>query len=149
MRARIHLLAAVVVALLVTSGAALAQSSVRAASSWGLVGTWRVDCSQPRSRSNADLKYVVRDGKLFHDRDFGDSTDTNSVTSAKTKPDGTLELVVSFSKLGESRRFSFMKGRDGRIRAMFNRSERTKEASVLDGKFTSNGQPTPWQTRCY
>jgi hypothetical protein len=44
--------------------AAFAQSNLEAAQSWGLIGTWRLDCKAPASRGNPDLKYAVRDGKL-------------------------------------------------------------------------------------
>lgn len=85
---------------------------------------------------------------LFHDREFGDTRDSNAITSAKTKADGTFEVVVNFAGLSQTRQFSFMKASDGRIRAMSNRDVKTNEYSVVDGKFTSNGKPTPWQAHC-
>lgn len=137
-----------VAALAVSPSRSFTAPIAEAASSWGLIGTWRLDCSKPVSRSNADLKYVVKGGELFHDREFGDTSDSNPVTSARAKSDGTIEIVVDFAGLSQTRRFSFMKAGDGRIRAMSNRNDKTNEPSVVDGKFTSNGQPTPWQTRC-
>jgi hypothetical protein len=128
--------------------AAQAQTTAEVARKWGLLGTWRLDCTQPRSSQNPDLIYVVRDGKLFHDRDFVDSRDSSAVMTATLKADKSLEIVVSFQSLKQTRQFSFMKGPDGRIRAASNRNVDTNEYTVRDGKFVSNGASTPWQTRC-
>ncbi len=125
-----------------------AQTVAQTASSWGLIGTWRLDCSRSLSRDNPDLSYTVRGGKLFHDRDFGDAKDSSPVNTATRKADGSLELVVSFGSLSQTRQFSFIRGSDGRIRAVSNRNVDTDEYSIRDGKFTSNGKSTPWQTRC-
>jgi hypothetical protein len=116
---------------------------------WGLIGTWRLNCSAPASRSDGELKYVIRGGKLFHDREFGDARDSSPVMSATSKADGSLELVVKFDSLSQTRQFSFIKGGDGRIRAISNRNVANNEYTIKDGKFTSNGNPPPWQTRCY
>jgi hypothetical protein len=92
MSAPVRLVAVALLALLVSSGAALAQTVAATASKWNLLGTWLLDCAAPVSRSNAALKYVVRGGKLFHDRDFsGGTTDSSPVTAARVKPDGALE----------------------------------------------------------
>jgi hypothetical protein len=138
----------VVLAVLAQSPAALGQTTAQTASKWGLVGTWRLDCSKPMDGNNPDLAYVVRDGKLFHDRNFGDKRDSSAVVLATTKADGTIEIVVEFASLSQTRQFSFMKAEGGRIRAMSNRNVNTNEYSVRDGKFTANGNATPWQTRC-
>jgi hypothetical protein len=149
MHARIRPFALLLLAVLATPEAALAQSTVETASRWGLIGTWRLDCSLPASRSDGELKYVVRGGSLYHDREFGDARDSSLVTSATRKADGSLELVVKFDSLNQTRQFSFIKGGDGRIRAISNRNVATNEYTIKDGKFTSNGNPPPWQTRCY
>ena len=147
MHAPIRLLGLVLLAVLATSEAR-AETVAQTASRWGLLGTWRLDCSKPASRSDGALQYVVRAGKLFHDREFGDSRDSSAVILATTKADGSLEIVVSFASLSQTRQFSFMKGRDGRIRTFSNRNVDTDEYSIKDAKFTGNGNPTPWQTRC-
>jgi hypothetical protein len=36
---------------------------------------------------------------------------------------------------------------DGTVRAMYNRDEKN-QYSIKDGKFTSNGKPTPPQHKC-
>jgi hypothetical protein len=140
----------VLLAVLVTTEASLAQTVAETASKWGLLGTWRLDCTKPASRSDGALQYVVRGGKLFHDREFGDARDSSSVILATTKADGSLEIVVSFVSFSppQTRQFAFTKGSDGRIRAISNRNVDTNEYSIRDGKFTANGNTPPWQTRC-
>ena len=135
-------------AVLATCEASLAQTIAETAARWGLLGTWRLDCSKPASRSDGALQYVVRGGKLFHDREFGDTRDSSSVMSATTKADGSLEITVNFVSLSQTRQYSMMKGSDGRIRAISNRNVDTNEYSIRDGKFTANGNTPPWQTRC-
>ena len=103
---------------------------------------------QPRSQSNPDLNYVVRGGKLFHDRNFGNNQDSSAVMTAVVKADKSIEIVVKFDSLKQTRQFALMKGPDGRIRAVSNRNVDTNEYSIRDGKFTANGGTPPWQTRC-
>jgi hypothetical protein len=135
--------------VLATAQAAHAQTVVESARKWGLLGTWRLDCAKPRSGSNPDLIYVVRGGKLFHDREFGDRRDSSAVMLATIKRDNSIEITVNFVSLKQTRQFSFTKGADGRIRALTNRNVDTNEYTVTGGKFTANGGPTPWQTRCH
>jgi len=149
MHARIRLIALVFLAFLAIPEVSLAQTNAETASRWGLLGTWRLDCNTPASRSDGALQYVVREGKLFHDRNFGTARDSNQVTSATRKADGSLDLVVKFDSLSQTRQFSFIKGSDGRIRATSNRNVDTNEYTIKDGKFTANGNAPPWQTRCY
>ncbi len=149
MPAPVRLIAIASLALLVLSGTALAQTVVATATKWGLLGTWQLDCGAPVSRSNAALKYVVRGGKLFHDRDFGDGTkDSSAITAAGAGADGTFELTVPFASISQTRQFAFIKGADGRIRVLRNRNVDTDEYSIKDGKFVANGNASPWQSRC-
>lgn len=148
MHARIRPFAVALLAVLLSPEASSAQTIAETASRWGLVGTWRIDCSQPVSRSDGELKYVVRAGRLYHDRNFGDAQDSSAVMSATRKADGSLELVVKFDSLNQTRQFAFIKGGDGRIRAISNRNVDTNEYTIKDGKFTANGNTPPWQTRC-
>ncbi len=143
-----RLAALVLLASLVSPGAPQAQTIVATATKWDLLGTWKLDCAAPTSRANAALKYVVRDGKLFHDRDFSDAKDSSPVTAARTGADGTIELTIPFASISQTRNFAFIKGPGGRIRATFNRNVDTDEYSIKDGKFLSNGNPSPWQSRC-
>lgn len=141
-------LAVALFALLAATEAVPAQTIADTARTWGLLGTWRLDCSKPLSSSNPDLKYVVRDGKVHHDREFGNTRDSSLVASLKAKSDGTLEIIVNFTSLSQVREFTFTKGAENRIRATSNRDVNTNTYSVRNGKFIANGNDTPWQTRC-
>ena len=149
-RARPVVAIAVLVAVLCLAAAppAFAQSNIDVATKWGLLGTWKVDCAKPTSRTNTESVYVVRDGVIYHDRNYGDGRDTSPVQLATLKPAGVLELTVQFIALKQTRQYLFTKAADGRKRAMSNRNVNTDEYTVRDGKFTANGNPTPWQTRC-
>jgi hypothetical protein len=139
--------ALVVAGLLISTELAPAQSAADTLRKWGLLGTWALDCSQPPSRQNSHLTYrATRDGRASHDRAFGDTQDANEVLASTIAADGSLTLRVRFPSLSQTREFSFIKGADGRIRAMSNRAG--GDYSVKNGKFISNGLPTPWQTRC-
>jgi hypothetical protein len=136
------------IGLVAAPSAALAQSNAAMAQSWGLLGTWRLDCAQPKSRENPDLKYVLHDGKLFHDRDFGDATDSQPIIVATRRPDDSLELVVRFDGFAQTRQFIFVHGDNGTLRAVYNRDVDSGTLAIRDGKFTTNGAPTPWQFHC-
>ena len=143
-----NLLCLTLVGLVAAPVAAVAQSNVEVARSWGLLGTWRLDCAKPKSRANPDLKYVMHDGKLFHDRDFGDDADSQPIIVATRRPDDALELVVQFGGFHQTRQFIFVHGRSDSLRAIYNRDVDSGELSIRDGKFTGSGEPTPWQYRC-
>jgi hypothetical protein len=148
-----HRLAGFLLLAMIGGGAAApvayAQSNVEAAESWGLLGTWRTDCKAPASRGNPDLIYVVRDGKLFHDRDFADgTTDSHQVIAATPRPDDLLELIVNFDEFHETRQYGFVHGGPDRLRAIYNRNVNTGDYSIRDGKVTGSGNPSGWQYRC-
>jgi len=148
MLASIRLIAFVLLGSLTSASGVSAQTVVEVATKWGLLGTWQLDCKAPVSRTNAALSYVVRGGKLFHDRQFGDSSDSSAITSAKLKPGGMIEITVHFTSISQTRQQVDVKRSDGRRRTMSNRNVDTNEYSVKDGKFTAKGGETPWQTRC-
>ena len=91
---------------------------------------------------------MVKGGKLFHDREFGDRRDSNPVTSATIRPDGVLDIVIKYDSLSQTREMLFLKASDGRVRSISNKNLDTGEYTIKDGKFTANGNASPWQTRC-
>jgi hypothetical protein len=139
--------AAVLIAL-IADGSAKADSTTDAVKRWGLIGTWAVDCGKPAARGNTYLSYAIEpDGIAVHSRDFGDGKDSQEILAAEVTADGQLTLRIRFPQLGETREFSLLKGTDGRYRTMSNHD--TKGGySIRDGKFTFNGNRTPWLTRC-
>jgi hypothetical protein len=143
-----RVLAFALLSLLTTRGAAFAQTPAETAAEWGLLGTWRLDCSQPASPTDPDLTYVARNGALFHDRNFGSTKDSNPVLSATTTASGGIEILVKFDPPGRTRQWTSIKRADGRLRTVSNRNVDTDEYSIRDGKFVANGQDAPWQTHC-
>lgn len=133
---------------LAVASSALAKTPADSARNWGLLGSWKIDCAAPASRDNGDLAYVVRDGALFHERDFGDYQDINRVLSAKVIRGGAIDLVVDFGGLHQAREFVFSKGRGGRARTISNRDVDSGEYSIINGKFMGTGRKMPWLTHC-
>jgi len=134
--------------ILVSPTSTVADGSTRAAKKWGLIGSWKLDCSKPTSDKNAALRYSIRKGKLVHNRNFGDRQDTNPVRSAIINADGTIELTVYFPKVKMNRQFVLRNDGGKRIRAISNRIANSSDYSIVDGKFAYNGKETPWQYRC-
>ena len=67
---------------------------------------------------------------------------------ATSQDDGSLELVVNFNAFKQTRQFVFVHGPNNALRAVYNRDVDSGSLSIRDGKFVSNGEPTPWQYRC-
>ena len=143
-------LAAFALVCLAWAPGAAAQSVANTLERWGLIGTWSLDCRQPISDRNGSLSYVVRGGgRVTHERDFGGGRrDVNEVQRAGIGVGGTLDLVVHFPRLKQTRRYTMLMGADRRIRAMFNSRVDGTQVTIRNGKFTHNNGITPWQTRC-
>ena len=148
MIAHVRMLGLLVAACMALVQGAAAQSVTDTVSRWGLIGTWALDCTKPASNSNGYLTYVVRGAKVVHERDFGDRRDSNDVQQARTGVGGTLDLVVHFPGLNQTRKFTMLMASDRRIRALANSRTDGTDETIKDGKFTANGGVTPWQTRC-
>src|SRR4051812_31256808 len=70
-----------------------AQTMAETAAGWGLLGDWRNDaCSLPLSPQSQSMKFLVKDNRLYLDRDMGAKTDSSEVTSVTIRPDGALVL---------------------------------------------------------
>ncbi len=124
-------------------------SIAHAMRSWGLLGTWATDCSQPASLANSYLSFHVGDrGSVLHRRDFGDGREVYEVQAATITRDGLIEVIVDFKALGGRRRWALAKGADGRIRAMANSKADGTDPSIRDGRFVGSGIQASWQTRC-
>jgi hypothetical protein len=129
-------------------GPAFAETPVEVATKWGLLGVWRLDCAARPSRSDPDLAYVVRNGKLFHERNWGDGRDSSAITSASVTAEGGIDLVVKMDSVSQTREFIDVKQDDGRIRAVMSRNVDTDEYAIRDGKLVSTGNLPPAQTHC-
>jgi len=127
---------------------AVADMPAEAAAKWGLLGAWMPDCGQPASRNNAQLTYVVREGRLFKDRDYGDGSDSSEVISTRIMPDGAIEHVVKYESLGLTRRAVDVKDGDGRKRTVINEDLGSGRYVIKDGRFVSNGAASIWLSHC-
>jgi hypothetical protein len=143
-----RVLAFALLGILATRGASFAQTPAENAVEWGLLGMWKLDCSQPASRADPELTYVTRHGALFHDRNFGSTKDSNRVLSATTTTSGGIEILVRFDPPGQTRQWTSIKRADGRLQTTSNRNVDNDEYSIRHGRFVANGQDVPWQTRC-
>ncbi len=134
------------VALTSTAGAETLAATVE---QWGLLGSWAVDCAaRPDRNKGALLTYEIRkDGRVMYRRDFGEAKDENEVVSATINAEGLLNVMVYFPSLRQTREFGLLLEKDGRLRAIYNRSEHG-EYTIRDGKYVATGVPTPAQQRC-
>jgi len=145
-----YLIATIATGLLFAAGhSAIAGSAAQAASEWGLLGTWALDCSLPPDRDRgARLSYrIAEDGRLILARDFGNASDTNEISDAQIEADGSLRLTVEFPAIHQTRIYRLAKDGDGNIRAISNRDSKGRY-SIRNGRFSATGQPTPKQARC-
>src|SRR5262249_26118231 len=105
--------------MLALPSVACAENQAETTSRWGLIGTWALDCSKPASENSPYLTYVIRRaGKVTYERDFGDRQDVSAVEEVNATANGELEVVVNFPSLKQTRRITWIMGRDGRARAV-------------------------------
>jgi hypothetical protein len=142
-----HCLTFAFAGVLAACSASIAETPAEVARDWGLLGLWRTDCRGKPSRSDYDLRFVVRNSNLYHDRDWGDGHDSSAVASATVTANGAIDLVVRFQSFSQTREWVLMKN-DDRIRTVMNRNVDTNEYSVRDGKYISSGDTTPQVTHC-
>ena len=129
---------------------ALAQSIAQIATDWGLLGSFSMNCSEPRSRQNVWILYVVRDGRLYYEQEYGDSGASNEVASARVRPDGNIEIVLNFTSVSppQTRVNVNTKGPNGSLRTLISKNANTDEYSIRDGVLTASGRPSNWVNRC-
>lgn len=128
---------------------ASAETVAETVSKWGLIGSWSLDCSlAPDPNKGAVLAYeIAKSGRVLYRRNFGKTQDKGEVLRGETSADGSLHLRVFFPTLRETREYGLMMQPDGTVRAIYNRNLK-KQYTIKDGKFVSNGTPTPAQHKC-
>jgi hypothetical protein len=131
------------------ASAARAEPLTATVERWGLLGSWSVDCALPPDRDKgALLTYEInKDGRVMYRRNFGEAKDESEVVSATVNAEGLLNLMVFFPSLHQTREYGLLLAKDGRLRAIYNRSERG-EYTIRDGKYVKTGTRTPAQRRC-
>jgi hypothetical protein len=139
---------AMIVAMMLVSRAAAAESTAETLDKWGLIGPWSLDCALPPDHDKgAVLSYEIAGDEVVNRRDFGDAKDEGKVISATVSKDGVLNLRVNFAAVNQTREFGLMMQPDGTLRAMYNRND-SKQYTIRNGKFTADGKPTPSQHKC-
>lgn len=131
----------------VAAAPGLAETPADVAAAWGLLGTWAVDCSQPASRQNSHLSFVRKGDGVIHRREFGDDSDEHAVSAVRTMAGGKIEVVVDLQRFSQIRTIVFAREGDGKKRAISNRDDKNVY-SIRAGKFITNGQRAPLQSRC-
>ena len=149
MNGHLNRLALAILCLLTLAHDASAETVAQTARTWGLLGSWSLDCSlKPDRNKGTVLAYEIAGGdRVVHRRNFGDTTDESEVVSAEVSTDGTLNLRVFFPSLKQTREYGLIMQPDGTMRALYNRNEK-REYTIRDGKFVANGNPTPPQHKC-
>jgi hypothetical protein len=96
------------------------------------------------------VSYIARaGGRVFLERNLGNRRDSREIRRAFVAPGGSIEVVADFGSLGGVRKWTLMKGADGRIRTMANSRVDGTDATVRDGRFVARaGVQTAWQSRC-
>jgi hypothetical protein len=142
--------ASLVGALVLAASAAPAwsQTAGEAATKWGLLGEWKLDCKLPTGPNSLSIEFTIRDGKLYQERSSGTAKDSTAITSAVIRADGALETTeVSSTQPPTTRQIVRRKQGEGRFSVWSNRAAGTEQYSIRDGKF-ANGGPAPALTRC-
>ena len=135
--------------LLVSVTCVQAETDAEIAAGWGLLGEWRnSDCAAPASPQIQSMKFVVKGGKLYLDRDFGARADSNRVTSVEPTLGGGIMVTVALEVAHETREIVFLKPEPKRLQTLANRSAATGEFTIRDGKIVNGGQPAPLLYRC-
>jgi hypothetical protein len=132
----------------ILAGCATAETMAETARQWGLIGPWSLDCMLPPDRNKGTvLSYEIADDRVVHRRDFGDTRDESEVLSLSVSADGMIHLRVYFASVKQTRKYGMIRQADGTVRAIYNRNEKN-QYSIKDGKFVSDGKPTPPQHKC-
>jgi hypothetical protein len=145
MRKLILLFIALLMAPLAANGVQ-AQSAADTLASYGMLGTWANDCSQPASSTNFYAVYKRSSGGqvtrvYYNDPDKVYNTyiivdairvSDDQVAYRQKGSDGTVEIVIQV----DGKRYHVLSSRvvNGKV-------------FVKDGKF-ANGDVSPWQTKC-
>ena len=140
-------LALVGLAALAASGAGHAETAANVAAQWGLLGSWRIDCTAPPSVDNFNETYVVRGGKLYLDRVDSGGAGSEPVLAAKIRPDNSIAIFIRFESAAQTRENDVIRDGD-RKRVMSNSRINSQDYSVRNGVLVASGKPTPWMNHC-
>jgi len=142
------LLAACVIAM---PAAANAQSVRQVLADFGMLGTWATDCNQPSGDNNWYAIYAgMPNGSVM--RTYYNTPDRKkpfsqfTITQAVRLPSSLL----SYSQQGVNNheRDDVVLMKQGNRYHVWSSVRSDGKVLVKEGKFTSNGDESPWQTKC-
>ena len=130
-----------------TTVAADAPSIAKVVKDWGLLGTWAIDCKAPPSRANVFSTYVVRHGRVFLERTFGDpAADSSEIVAILMVAGDLLEFTVDVRTLNQIRTIAVQRDTPTSIHTAWNHDD--GRYSVRSGRIMADGSLTPRQKRC-
>lgn len=152
------IVAAIVVALLTASSAAMPLPAVAAPSveqlfrEFDLLGNWAIDCEQPAAPANPHVRISISSpGTVLEEHDLGDEFAVNhySILSARRLSPERLSVEVNFkpSDGDEQRQKLVLLIRKATRRTMFNQPD-GGEVRVKDGVALAVGIKTPVLRKC-
>jgi|SRR5579883_1639861 uncharacterized membrane protein len=139
---------ALTLALATAAAPVHADDAADVATRWGLLGVWKADCARGPSRADVAVRYIVRDGRLWQERDDGNAIESNVVSHAERTGDGMLELTVVVAPPGQAQTFVLKREKDGQFLVWSNRSIGSDRYTIRDGKFTDGNGARPLLTQC-
>ena len=145
---RIALLAC---ALALMPSLANAQSTRDVLRDFGLLGTWATDCAEPAGKSNFWTVYAsMTNGNVkrtyYNTPDRDKAYNEYIITRAIRLP--ASQLSYSQQGVAKKDRIDVILLKDGNRYKIWSSVRQNGEVLVKEGKFTSNGDDSPWQTKC-
>jgi hypothetical protein len=134
---------------LVMAGAAQATPTQDAARSFGLIGVWADDCSQPASRDNEyDTYELSADGSIREMYAWGAGTGTNNYRWTNAQLVGPDRIVMDGVFFGNGLGQHVVMVRQGNRARVLESRDSTGRLLVVNGAFPSGGV-SGWQTKCF
>lgn len=135
--------------MLANSTPASADAAAEAALRWGLEGVWQIDCGRSASKDNQAVRFIVRSGKLYLDRDIGAAWEANLVSYAERASDGMLELTILFPPPDGARTLLLKRENANQLMVWSNRRTGTDDYTIRDGaSLVDNNRSPPLLTHC-
>jgi hypothetical protein len=122
-----------------------ADAIVDIARKGGLIGVWKPDCDPAAGYWASN--FVVHDGKLFSETDYGKSKVSDPVLSAHVSDDGLVVLTIRLDDFHETHQMALRKQDTDHYRVIWNKNVDTGKYTVRDGEYDTGGKTVSF-TRC-
>jgi hypothetical protein len=133
-----------------STAAPAAMTVQQAAQTFGLIGTWAPDCSQPPSTDNEhDIYALNSDGTVGLQYNDGPGFEPNTYnwTQAVLVDPDTLQIDGIFSGDNTAQHTVLQKNSAGQMR-VFGNVDGTGKILVQNGTFANSSGGPPWVTKC-